>query len=66
MSDTLDAWFCTHRDTVAIGDKRQHWEAYCRANRRCEVNDEGCHQILVTQEFLDTYNGEIAGEPVDG
>lgn len=55
------AWFCTHRDTIAIGNKRAHSEMYCRFNRRCEIGDDGCHAIEVTQEFLDSYQGPIFG-----
>lgn len=57
----MKAWFCTHRDTIAIGDKRAHSEMYCRANRRCDIGDDGCHEIEVTQEFVDTYQGPIFG-----
>jgi hypothetical protein len=59
---THRAWFCQHRETIAVGDKRAHWEAYCRASRNCEVETAtGCHSIEVTLEFLSSYKGEIAG-----
>lgn len=58
----MRAWYCTHRDTIAIGDKREHSEKYCRANRRCEVGNVGCHAIEITPEFVASYNGPIFGD----
>ncbi len=57
----IRAWFCTHRNTIGVGDKRAHWEMYCNANRRCVVGDEGCHEIVVTEEWLAEYEGEVFG-----
>lgn len=58
---TRRAWYCTHRETISVGERREHAEIYCRANRLCEVGPEGCHAILVTKEFLSLYKGPIYG-----
>ncbi len=59
----MRAWYCTHRGTIAVGDKRAHSEMYCRANRLCEVGADGCHSIEVTPEWLAGYKGPVFGVP---
>lgn len=49
----VNGWYCEHHDVIAIGEKANGWEMYCRANRRCTVAEDGCHAARVDDQDPD-------------